>query len=507
MDYYIGGIQMTFINKHWDKMVLGFIIFIFIIAQINSFNTTLSDDGDNALYIILAKSISEGTGYREINDPTMPQHTKFPPLFPIILSPLILLFGINISVLKTFIILLSIITLIVIYLFFKEVTTKQIAMAITAMTAFSFQYFHWSHRIMTEVPIILFIFLTLYFLKKENGWMVALFTLGAIFIKSVGVILLPAIFLYLLFRKEYKQAIIFLLITAVPFGIWTFKSEQNRTYTSQTYIEVLKYKDPDNPELGTVTLTDLVERGTRNAFGYIRSFSQFIYHYNEGIRYNLVWIDIIFMLPILIGVISLLLRKDNLLPFVFIFFMALLLFWPWETIRFVVPILPIIYLFFIEGMIFIFDILGDFDKKYLIYATLILLILIQIPSFLLKMDMDKSFEYDGPFTRYRHMAIWASTNLNETQVTLARKPYLYYIWSDGKKSIRYPYSTDKATWMYYIVQTDYLLYDEISPTTELYVSPIIQELGFLFRPEFYENHTAMFKILNQEANIDEENKG
>lgn len=497
---------MSFIKKNLDYIILGFIFVAFILAQINSFNTELSDAGDNAEYMILAKSIAQGQGYREINNPYMPQHTKFPPLFPGLLAPIIFFFGFNITVLKTFIIILSLITLYVIYLFTKEHTTKTTALAVTAMTAFSFQYLHWSHRIMAEIPLMLFMFLTLYFLKKENGWLVAIFTLLAIFTKSIGIILLPAIFVYLILTKKYNQAIIYLLVVGVPFGIWVFKTEQNRTYATQTYVDVVKYIDPDNPDLGNVNFEQFVGRVTRNSFNYLRNFSQFIFHYNEQTRLRYFWVDFIFMLPILLGIIYMLIQKDYLFPLVFSAFMSLLIIWPWETIRFVVPILPVIYIFFITGMVFIFETLKEhitLDIKYLFAGLLIVLILIQIPSFLLKIDMDRTFEHSPEVIRYKQMAIWASQNLNESQVTLVRKPSLFYIWSDGKLSMKYPYTTSKEIWMRSIVQSDYLLYDELSETTNLFLNPIIKELGFMFRPEFYINNTAMFRIDAAEAIIDE----
>src|SRR5580700_10867791 len=42
--------------------------------------------GDDATYIVTAKAIAEGHGYRIISSPDAPPQTKYPPIFPALLA-------------------------------------------------------------------------------------------------------------------------------------------------------------------------------------------------------------------------------------------------------------------------------------------------------------------------------------------------------------------------------------------------------------------------------------
>ena len=49
--------------------------------------------GDSATYVLLAKSLATGQGYRDLADPAQRPHVKYPPLFPLMLAPLVSAFG------------------------------------------------------------------------------------------------------------------------------------------------------------------------------------------------------------------------------------------------------------------------------------------------------------------------------------------------------------------------------------------------------------------------------
>jgi len=493
-----------FIKKNWHNIVLGIVLSIYIFAQIYSFNDMLSEAGDNAKYIILAKSMLQGTGYREINDPNMPEHLGSPPFFSIMLIPIIALFGINISILKIYMIGLSILTLFIVYVVINKLGGKYVALTITSMMAFSFQYFHWSHRIMSEVPFILFSFLTFYYLLKEKGWHVILFMLITILTKATSIVLIPTVVIYLLLKKKYKYAFIIFFCTSFIFGLWVMHNTQ---YTSLNYINSYKYVDPYNPERGLITFTGLFNRAYRSGLNYINNFSHMIFHYNEIIYPSFFLIDALILLPMVFGFVMLILQKKYFFPLYFTFFMGILLIYPWQTIRFVVPLMPVVYYFLIYGilnMIKLFKENVSFKTKYLFYVILVCLVLLQLPSFLLKINMDKNYTYDEPMQKYKLIAEWAKDNVEDDAVILARKPYLFYIWSGGKHTRLYPYSTSSGVWWQAIINSDYLVYDELSSTTQLYLNPVIEQMSFMFSPVYYIQHTALFKISGNEPIFEEE---
>jgi hypothetical protein len=87
------------------SILLLLVLFIYCALSILLFDPKLSTGGDNAIYIILAESISTGKGYKNIYMPDEPEHTQYPFGFPLLLALFMLIFGSNILGLKVFILL------------------------------------------------------------------------------------------------------------------------------------------------------------------------------------------------------------------------------------------------------------------------------------------------------------------------------------------------------------------------------------------------------------------
>ena len=51
--------------------------------------------GDSAQYIVLSESLAHGTGYHAVNYPDAPFFYHYPPMFSLLLTPIILFWGRN----------------------------------------------------------------------------------------------------------------------------------------------------------------------------------------------------------------------------------------------------------------------------------------------------------------------------------------------------------------------------------------------------------------------------
>ena len=72
---------LQFPSQHLVAAVL-LILIVAIILSIYSFNPILATWGDNAEFVILSQSISQGKGFRLINYPTPQSNKRYPPGFP-----------------------------------------------------------------------------------------------------------------------------------------------------------------------------------------------------------------------------------------------------------------------------------------------------------------------------------------------------------------------------------------------------------------------------------------
>ncbi|MGB9721929.1 MAG: hypothetical protein ACPL28_10685, partial [bacterium] len=63
------------------EIPLWIFLLIYTILSLLLFDPKLFTGGDNAVYIILAESITTGKGYKNIYLPEQPPHTQYPPGF------------------------------------------------------------------------------------------------------------------------------------------------------------------------------------------------------------------------------------------------------------------------------------------------------------------------------------------------------------------------------------------------------------------------------------------
>ena len=80
-------------KKDTVAKILILLFGIFYLSSLSSFH--MIQPGDTGAYILLAKSLSLCQGYREIWLVGNPLHTRFPFMYPLLLVPIIYLFGYN----------------------------------------------------------------------------------------------------------------------------------------------------------------------------------------------------------------------------------------------------------------------------------------------------------------------------------------------------------------------------------------------------------------------------
>ena len=110
-------------NTYADKVViakwalLGVLCLIYLLRTNSIFQF---EGGDNAHYLLLAKALAEGKGYRDIFRPDAPPHTLYPPLFPLMLAGVIALRGIDMYLMKLLVSLGAAVTLMLTYILLRR---------------------------------------------------------------------------------------------------------------------------------------------------------------------------------------------------------------------------------------------------------------------------------------------------------------------------------------------------------------------------------------------------
>lgn len=178
---------------------------------------------DDAHYIVLAESLSKGTGYRLISYPDAPVETAFPPGWPLLLTPLFLLASDNLPDNFTALKLLSLgLWLACIPLVYKVFATRlqpPHPFAVTTLVASNSLLIGMAGTVMSEAAYLFFSLLALYLFErwrqhgeqKRAGVLVAALVLALVTttVRTIGIALLAGMLVYLLvdlrLHRKWRQ--------------------------------------------------------------------------------------------------------------------------------------------------------------------------------------------------------------------------------------------------------------------------------------------------------------
>ena len=249
---------MPFLTKF--KWILFSLFFVYICVA-NLSNEFLDLGGDSAQYIILAESLSQGLGYRAINYPQEPFSYHYPPVFPLLLSPIIYFFGRNFYLIRLLTALLGYGSLFFIYQLLKKYTEKKEAFLVTLVFATNFIFLSYSIKyILSDIPYLFvscaaLLFSAQYVKAKAIGKTSIAVLMGlwlSYFTRYAGITLFFGIVTLLLLhpKQNYKKIYFISIGFLTPLLLWIIAGRMlNPSYAYSKYFFLI---DPYRPFLGTI---------------------------------------------------------------------------------------------------------------------------------------------------------------------------------------------------------------------------------------------------------------
>lgn len=195
----------------------GLVLIILIITSsiyILALTPHLGTIGDNAHYIILAKSLLQGQ-FSRINHPDNPPETVYGFGFPLLLTPLAYFFPDNYGMWKTIPLFFGLFSLLLAFSLFRSWAGIQAGLVIMALMAVNPYLLTYSQQILTEAPYLFFSLLTLILVKKcaaRPSWMnfsilgTILAMLMTYFTRTIGLSLFLAALIFLCLGRQFKKA-------------------------------------------------------------------------------------------------------------------------------------------------------------------------------------------------------------------------------------------------------------------------------------------------------------
>ncbi|MBW7997667.1 MAG: hypothetical protein FVQ81_14050, partial [Candidatus Glassbacteria bacterium] len=257
--------------------VIAVMVGVHVLLCLAIFDPKLHSGGDNTAYILLAESILRfGDGYSLGMNPGPPSpHTNYPFGFPLLLAPLVVLFGRSVILLKLYSLAFSAGSVAIFSLLAWRLMPPRVWVALCAAVAVNPVLTEYAHWILTESSFLFFSLLAIYLMvreREEDGRRRTMFfSAGAVcssltvLIRTAGIALPLGIITAMVFGRRWRGAAVFALATAVLLGPWIIRNNTVEGDQAIPYEQQLLMKNPYRPHLGMMGPADLVSRVKSNA--------------------------------------------------------------------------------------------------------------------------------------------------------------------------------------------------------------------------------------------------
>ena len=171
---------------------------------------------DFAQYIINARNIIEHKPYA--SGVMLDNTVIYPPGLPLLLAPVLKVFGLNLKILKLLNILFWYLSIIPLYFLFLKIEDRRFALMAAVFLAFSSFFFVYKQNVLSDIPFFLFVCSSLYAFQRwkndSSKRQERLFFIGflfsisfALWLRSAGVTLFAAALFYFAFIRRDKKAL------------------------------------------------------------------------------------------------------------------------------------------------------------------------------------------------------------------------------------------------------------------------------------------------------------
>ncbi len=441
----------------WGLFVLS-ILFTFLL-----FNLQVSVGGDDAQYIIRA--------YDFIHDFKYPSYQG--PLYPMILSIFVGIFGIKLFILK----LVSAIFMSThLYLFFKvfrkHISSLVMLGVLMVLSINSNLLFYggqtYSEAMFLFVQILFFMFFFKNFITATNNKnttkqeLIRYFLLGTIIltlglVRSIGFASLFAVIAYFTIEKRWKSLIYSISGFLVSLGIWKLIKallwhKGDVQFSSQA--SSLLQKHPYDASKGQETIVGFIKRFFNNSDIYLSKEFLYMMDFRELTKVengqlsvmDTVTFFTVIVYAVLISAFVISLKRNKQIMFTSLYLAMIMgisfimLQTIWESTRLMIVYFPLLILLLLSGIYYLLKI-----KKLQILQFILPLLVISVFFTILKSTINKTKDNQKIFQRhlrgnitagmtpdwsnYVKMCQWAAKNVDKSTEIACRKPGIAFIYT------------------------------------------------------------------------------
>jgi hypothetical protein len=435
------------LERHLSK-IFWVLFGISILISILMFDVRFSVAGDDSSYVTRANDLLKHFTYPGFQGP----------LYPIVLAPVIWLFGISSIPLKS----LSIIFMAGFFYFTYKAFRNRIpamltiaVLSIVAVNAFILYFASqtYSEMLFMFLQALMIYVLFIFFVDRDKPGRVpgtlkmhlvlGLCILGLGLTRSIGFTAAIAIAAWFLVTGNWKNLLLLILATATMIALFQgikFLVWGSADFTLSMQGNGLLNKDYYNPVQGREDLAGFIQRIIQNSNTYItRHFYTMIGLRDYSVQMKeLPWLNIATWL-IFFGGAGLVFRKNRYILFFAVYTLVLLLTTfivlqtRWDQGRLIVPFVAYLMLVILSAFYYLFTLPGMARFQWIFPVGLLVLMGLNISatSGIVKEARKIDGIYYGlspDWENYTKMSNWASENLPDSAIVACRKPSISFIY-------------------------------------------------------------------------------
>lgn len=376
-------------RKKFRILLASLLILCLFLVGISAFfvlNSEFYYTSDAAKYILLGRSIAQGKGYSSIWEISPLPHVKYSPLLPLLVSPFHSLSHASVLSIKIFIKVLSICSVLSIffYLIYRK-TGVLAAGVITAIHIIPFSFFLYSEgpnpaHLYTFISFLALWRMEVFLATRDrivmNGIVASLLCALCFFSKGNGIALIIAGCAALFLKRNTnptehrKRVMVFLMIAVIPLLLWfarsytigSARSGYGFSYTAELLIEDIRMP------------LEEIRVGASGLFG--RMFDNLLVYLDgsvissDNLVRRLVWPSVWRVLHVVVaylwgvGIWRSFKRDSHVVALYCVFYLGILLMWPWQGQRMYLPIRPLVVYFTCLGMLHYLSALKQMSSRW-----------------------------------------------------------------------------------------------------------------------------------------------
>jgi hypothetical protein len=338
----------TFLSRWGDLLAVGLLALHGALAWLTR-SVGIGIGNDAPAFLLLARSLSSFS-YRDFHVVGAPVHSQYPPGFPALLALLSLPFGENIDLLIAAMIAMSVAALAVVYVCVRSRGGRGLALGVLALSAVNPALVHEAGVIASEMPYLLLTAVTVWAVLRESepspepapsgrpSIIASAAAVASALMRSIGVTMVGALLLHWLLTRRYRRVLIIAGVSAFTVGAWLVVSALSPVqFIGRSYFADAAYAPPDAGHW----ITTLPERGLRNVHHY--ATVALPWTVTRGTVPGTIVDNVVGLLvTVVAGSVGFWVMWKQA-RFVVLYLACtgvLLLFWPWGSPRFLVPVMP-----------------------------------------------------------------------------------------------------------------------------------------------------------------------